>query len=561
MNDNSLNIMFVGEAGQGLATAGPALGKSLVRAGYHLHVSQTYESRVRGGTNTFTLRTGSGIFHAPKDQVDLLLAFSREGLELYLNHMAPDGLIVSDDSLPGQGGRHLLVPNTALGKASHKNTIMLGVAAALLGLEQSFVTGCLSEQLSKLDAQSLKDNLASLEQAYQWALKQPLKIKAPLMAPAFPLNSNLMLNGNEAIALGALAGGLKLCSFYPMSPATGISLAIADHAKTMGVIVEQAEDELAAINMAIGASYAGARAMVASSGGGFALMCEGVSLAGMIEIPLVIVIAMRPGPATGLPTRTEQGDLNLALYAGHGEFPRAIFAPANPAQCFEVSKRAFALAEAYQIPVFVLTDQYLADCYSNVEPFELSPVIPLADLLPNQDSDPNYQRFKYTASGVSPRVLPGLGKTLAISDSDEHDAEGYLTEDLSWRTIIQNKRMSKLQGLTKEFIPPSFSGPENPDILLCCWGSSLGAVEEAAGMLSGQKVGVCHFSQLYPLDGSAFIRRLQAAGKVVMVESNYSGQMARLLYSETGFKVHGQVLRYDGLALTAEYIVEHLQAI
>ena len=557
MKDNTLNILIAGEAGQGLATVGPALSRSLVRAGYYLHVSQTYESRVRGGHNTFAIRTHHQPCPAPGSQVDILVAFNQHTIELHASQLTPKGFIISDDKLAAHSQRHIRVPVASLGKNLHLNTIMLAAVGALLGLREDNLAASLQLEFEKLSQQVLEENLVSLHNAFQWTIEQKLEFEILAKAP-FPANHNLMLDGNQGIALGAMAAGLKFCSFYPMSPGTSISLNIADAAPKLGIVVEQAEDELAAINMAIGASYAGARAMVASSGGGFALMCEGISLAGMVETPLVVAIAMRPGPATGLPTRTEQADLNLALYAGHGEFPRAIFAPANPAQCVELTMHAFDLAEKYQSPIFVLTDQYLTDCFSNVAPFTFKQPVPLAQKIASQDDNPDYQRFALTSSGVSPRVLPGLGKTLAISDSDEHDLNGYLTEDLLLRVKMQDKRMRKLNGLLEDFLPPVFSGAQQPELLLCCWGSSLGAVQEASRLLGEDKVGVCHFPQVYPLDPAAFLPKLQAAKKVVMVESNYSGQMARLLYAESGFKVHGHVLRYDGLALSAQYIMQHL---
>ncbi len=556
MEENNVNVLFAGAAGQGLVTVGAALGKSLVRAGYFLHVNQTYESRVRGGHNTFAVRAGVRACAAPQTSIDILVAFNQQAIDQHASQLCSASLIISDTKLPVHNSRHIRTP-ADLGAGSQQNSIMLGVVGALLGLKKNILEQSLLDQLGDLGEKVVVENLASLGQAYEWALTQAPAFKR-LGAPPFAELSNIMLNGNEAIALGAMAAGLKFYAFYPMSPSTSISLAVADAAPRMGIVVEQTEDEIAAINMALGASYAGARAMVATSGGGFDLMCEGISLAGMIEVPVVVAIAMRPGPATGLPTRTEQADLNLALYAGHGEFPRAILAPGNPAQCVRLAVHAFELAERYQISAFILTDQYLSDCYSNVKPFAFKDVPPLASVLGNHDHQCDYARFALSASGVSPRALPGLGKTLAISDSDEHDAQGYLTEDLEWRVKIQDKRMAKLEGLREEALPPSFSGPEEPDLMLCCWGSALGAVAEAASLLGEQKVGVCHFQQLYPLNPAGFLPRLQKAKKVVMVESNASGQMARLLHAETGFSVHGKVLRYDGLALDARYIVSQL---
>lgn len=551
----STNIMLGGQAGQGIATIGQALAKALVKSGYYLHVSQTYESRIRGGSNTFELRAGSAAFNAPLEKVDILFAMNREIVDLYIPQLTEDAIIITDDSLPKRAERHLRLPVAQL--KARINTVMLASAGALLGLDEQMLGDILLAQLG--DADDKYENRRGISETYAWVSGQGLKIKA-LGRPPLPLNHNLTLNGSEALALGALAGGLKFLSFYPMSPATAISLSIADAAPELGIVMEQAEDEIAAINMAIGASYAGARAMVATSGGGFALMCEGVSLAGMIETPMVIMLAMRPGPATGLPTRSEQADLNLTLYAGHGEFPRIILAPGDLEQSFELARLAFALAEKYQAPVFVLTDQYLSDSYRNVAPFTLNQVPALEDAIARPGDA--YERYAITASGVSPRVLPGLSSQIAISDSDEHTPSGHITEDLPLRARMQQKRMAKLNGMRAQAHAPTISGSANPQIMLCCWGSTLGAVEEAAAILSGQgrQIGICHFQQLYPLNPENFMPALTEAQKVIMVESNFSGQMADLLLRETGFKVHGRLLRYDGLAMTANYIINKLSA-
>ena len=259
-------------------------------------------------------------------------------------------------------------------------------------------------------------------------------------------DKRLIINGNEAIALGALAGGLKFLAFYPMTPSTSVALTVIANAAKMGVVAEQAEDEIAAINMALGASYAGSPAMVCTSGGGFALMTEGVSLAGMTETPLVVVISQRPGPATGLPTRTEQGDLEFVLHAGHGEFPRAVFAPGSVEECFHLTVTAFQQAEKYQGPVFVLTDQFLADSLRAVEPFDLAGVQPVQARAAKVGGGWDYERYAVTESGVSPRAIPGSGKELVVVDSDEHDTHGHIIEDGETRISMMEKTLPQAQG-------------------------------------------------------------------------------------------------------------------
>jgi 2-oxoglutarate ferredoxin oxidoreductase subunit alpha len=378
-----------------------------------------------------------------------------------------------------------------------------------------------------------------------------------------------MLNGNEAIVLGALAAGCNFCPFYPMTPATSVVLGLIEKGQGLGVIVEQAEDEISAVNMAIGASFAGARAIVPTSGGGFALMTEGVSLAGMIEQPVVFVLGMRPGPATGLPTRTEQSDLPMALHAGHGEFPRAIYAPGTAEECFRLTHEAFFIAERFQGPVIVMTDQFLADSYRSVEPFDLDSLPEIPPPLTSTDDPASYRRYAAAEDGVSPRLVPGFGPYLVVADSDEHDEAGHIIEDGAGRVAMVEKRLRKGHGIAARAVPPSFLGDLGPDLLLVCWGSTRGPAEEAAARLRdmgnggpagqpGRKVAVLHFSQVWPLRPDQFMQVLENAGEVVSVEGNATGQFAALLRQETGFGIGRQVLRYDGRPFTPEYILAAL---
>jgi len=299
---------------------------------------------------------------------------------------------------------------------------------------------------------------------------------------------------------------------------------------------------------------------VATAGGGFALMCEGVSLAGMIETPIVFVVGQRPGPATGLPTRTEQGDLNLVLYAGHGEFPRAVFAPGTPEQCFHLTHRAVDQSERHQSPAFVLIDQYLADWSQAVVPFDLKSLPEVARPGREAPGPAVYERFALTDSGVSPRLVPGFGEYLVCVDSDEHTPEGHITEDAGVRTAMVDKRLRKLRGLVADALPPDYSGDPEPEVLLVCWGSTLGAAAEAAGILRGQgkKAACLHFSQVYPLVPETFLTHFERAGELVMVEGNATGQFAELIRAKTGTLIAKRILRYDGRPFTAKYIVDRL---
>lgn len=552
------HVVIGGEAGQGLITIGELLARSCVRSGYHILVTQTYMSRIRGGHNTFAIRVGDVPIAAPQEPIDMLVALDGDTVRFHQAEVSrAQGIVIVDEAVVVATDRCLKVPFGKLAAAPYANAVALGAVAALLGLASSVVCDAVVAHFAGKNKEVAEANRAAILAAYAWVEK------APRLAPVLPAAAaaaaapRLMLNGNEALTLGALAGGVKFCAFYPMTPATSMVLGLIKHADEMGLIIEQAEDEIAAINMALGASFAGSRSLTATSGGGFALMAEGVSLSAMTETPVVVVVAQRPGPATGLPTRTEQADLEFVLHAGHGEFPRAILTPGSVEECFALMGRAFELADASQGPVFLLTDQFLADSYRDVPPFPLDGGATLALPLPDNAPGP-YRRYALTANGVSHCRIPGTGPDLVVADSDEHDEDGHITEDLPLRIRMVDKRLRKQRILLDNLVPPTGDGSDAPDLLLLSWGSSKGAVSEAAAHLraSGQSVATLHFPQVWPLAPSQFLGRLRAARRVVCVEGNATGQFARLVRRETGFAVAGLVTRYDGLPFTPEYIMK-----
>ena len=369
----------------------------------------------------------------------------------------------------------------------------------------------------------------------------------------------MMLGGNQAIALGALTAGLKFLAFYPHDPSTAIALTVISHADELGVVYEQAEDEIAAINMALGASYAGAPAMVCTSGGGYALMTEG-PLPGRHDRDAHShrhCHAPRPGHRPAHPHRAGRSALCPARRAWR--VPRAILAPGDVKQCYEAGYRALHLAEKYQGPVFILTDQFLADSLRALEPFGLEgrePVRPGGQGKEGAD----YRRYEIADDGISPRRLPGMGPELVVADSDEHTEQGHITEDLELRVRMNHKRLAKEKGLRAETAPPVFAGPQEPETMLVSWGSSQGPVAAAARRLreEGQSVGTCHFSQVWPLDPEQFAARLARAGSLVVIEGNATGQFAGLLKKEAGITAQRFIGRCDGLNLTPEYILRQL---
>jgi 2-oxoglutarate/2-oxoacid ferredoxin oxidoreductase subunit alpha len=554
----SLNILIGGEAGQGLVTIGELLAKTLVRSGYFIVVTQSYQSRIRGGHNTYMVRVSPEEIAAPREAIDLLVALDQNTLTLHHNEVPAEGHILIDQGFWCDGESCLKIPYKQMAPDRYSNTVALGVLGSLLGLDRELLLNTLGDFFGKKDPKVAEENRRVLAEAFRWGAEKPSNRRLP---PPATGPGRMMMNGNEAIAFGAVSAGLRFYSFYPMTPATTIGQTLATYGGKLELVVEQAEDEIAAINMALGASFAGAPSMVGTSGGGFALMVEGVSLAAMTETPVVVIVAQRPGPATGLPTRTEQGDLNFVLHAGHGEFPRAVFAPGSVEECFELTRRAFFLAEKCQGPVFLLTDQFLADSSRATPPFQAEglPAVRTSDLK-SPPSGP-YRRFALTQDGVSPRLIPGLTEHRVVAGSDEHTEDGHLTEDLAVRKAMVEKRLKKVSRIIREVVPPDYFGDKTPDLLFVSWGSAKGAVLEAAEEMreTGKTLGVLHFSQVWPLVPAQFLGSLQAAKQVVGIEGNATGQFAGLIRRESGFEIKKQIGRYDGLPITPEFILRTIK--
>jgi 2-oxoglutarate ferredoxin oxidoreductase subunit alpha len=559
MSEAGMNIVIGGAAGQGLATIGRLMSKAVVRAGYHLLVTQKYMSRVRGGHNTFAIRMGPEPVYGPTESIDILVALNQETVDKHRGRLAEGGLVLAGDDLDIGDLNALRIPFKELAsKPLFYNTVALGVLAATVCNDETILEKLLDETFAKKGDKVVEMNVDVVRAAFDWVRGQEFNFTC--LAPPEEDGGMMMVNGNEAIALGALAAGCNFVSFYPMTPGTSVATTLIAKGAPLGLVYEQMEDEIAAVNIALGASYAGARPMVTTSGGGFALMTEGVSLAGVSETPVVITVAQRPGPATGMATRTEQADLDLVLYAGHGEFPRAILAPADVEQCFYLSYLAFDLAESFQTPVFVLTDQHLADSYQGVAPFDLDDLPDVAR--PMREAEEGYKRYALSEDGVSPRLVPGFGRALVRADSHEHDETGWITEDGMNRVVQNSKRLDKAFGLEDEVVEPDYYGEDAPDVLLVCWGSSLGACLDAMEKAeNGKTMAVLHFSQVYPLCESLFMDDLEKAGTVVAVEGNATGQFAKLITRETGFSINNHILRFDGRPLTPEYVLAGLNGI
>jgi 2-oxoglutarate ferredoxin oxidoreductase subunit alpha len=548
----SINVVIAGAAGEGVQTVGDILAHAVSAQGYSVFTWQEYESRIRGGRNSYSIRIEEEPMNAPLFPADVLLALNEEAAEKYESLLKEDGILIADKQIKG---RMIAVPFTEIAKKEFKNhiysnTIAIGLLAGTIGLDLGALKKTMVQKFAEKDGESEQINERAAEMGYDLATG---KHGYMCMGKLQPRDERYYLvSGNETIPLAAAYAGCRFIAAYPMTPSTGIITFLAKEEDTLGIFTEQAEDEIAAVNMAIGASYAGTRAMTATSGGGFALMTEGVSLAGMTETPLVIVLAQRPGPATGLPTRTAQGELLFAVNAGHGEFPRMVLAPSDPHDAFRKVVKAFDMADRYQMPVIVLTDHFLMDSHFSLPGFEFDDTM-FRSYLADPEEIEDYRRYLLTENGISPRLYPGQSEHLVCADSDEHDETGHITEDIG-RTAMEmvEKRLEKFDDLKKEISLPEEIGLKDADVVFVGWGSSKGAIFEGINILQekGHKAGMIHFTELWPLPEYTFPK-----GKIFMtVENNSTGQLARLLRSEYNVKFSGSITRYDGLPLTGEYI-------
>ncbi|MDD5190106.1 MAG: 2-oxoacid:acceptor oxidoreductase subunit alpha [Dehalococcoidales bacterium] len=555
----TLNFMVSGEAGQGVQSIGFLLAKALARYGYYVFSDQDYESRVRGGSNFFRVRASLTPVNAIKDKINILLAFSRQGIEQHHRGVAQTGFIIYDTETLGNLNVNdtVSIPAARLSKEAtgdmqSANTVLLAAALCLLGYSPEDLLSLLQ---SYFRGEAAVNNVKAAQAGFQY-VREHISIKMTTQLRKIGNKSRMLVHGNEALSLGAIAAGCKFMAAYPMTPITSIIEYLSGKAVELGMVVVPAEDEIAAINMVTGASYAGVRAMTATSGGGFCLMVEGLGLAAMTETPIVVVEGQRPGPAIGLPTRQEQGDLDFMLHAAHGEFPRVILTPSTAEECFWAAVKAFNLAEKYQLTVIIMTDHHLATSYSAVERFDLTRVEIDRGVLYSKNSG-EYKRHQFTADGISPRAFPGKPGTLVVTDSDEHDEAGHLTEDPEIRSKMVNKRLGKMVALREEIRLPKLWGAEQPEIIVAGWGSTFGAIREAVTTLTetGVKIAHLHFSEIWPFPKDEVGDILQDCPKVMVAENNATGQLAKLIQRETCIHVNDHVLRYDGRPFTPAEII------
>ncbi len=559
-------MVFEGAAGQGVQTITSLLLPLLRDGGYHIFSCTEFMSRIRGGSNSTEIRVTGKPRRAYVSRIDLLLALTPYAYDRLHARLHERTLIFAEKAQFGEHWDSRCI-ETPLGRfaaeaggAVYANVSAVGVVLAVLGIPLERCLEYLREQFAGKGEEVVERNIRAARLGYEFGVQLPADRRPKLPEPAAEIRGDsLMMDGTSAIGIGAIAAGCNFICSYPMSPGTGVLTFLAARAKTFGIVVDQAEDEIAAINAGISASYAGASAMVTTSGGGFDLMQEGMSLAGMIETPIVVHIGQRPGPATGLPTRTEQGDLDLALHAGHGEFARAIFVPGTLEEAVETMQRAFDTALSYQIPVVVLTDQYLLDAVSTIGAGEIERHPATLAIV---ETGPEYKRYAFTDDGLSPRGVPGYGTGIVRVDSDEHDEEGLITENFEMRRRMVDKRLQRLNALRREALRPTVIGnAEEAEIIAVCWGSNRGVLEEALERLDDSRFAGLHFAQVWPLAPDTAGLLGNGRGKIVVIENNALGQFANLLHRETGIAASRRILKATGEPFSVEEIVEQLREV
>ncbi|MHA2153989.1 MAG: 2-oxoacid:acceptor oxidoreductase subunit alpha [Candidatus Hodarchaeales archaeon] len=562
-----ISIVLCGEAGQGIATVEQLVTGMLKLSGYHVYSTSEFMSRIRGGTNSTLIRISDEKSRSAFiDRIDILFPLSSKALKHLEHRISPETIIIGEEGniveeyCPNKSNiikvEFTKIANE-IGGRIYTNIVSVGIFLALFGVEETISKSYLTKRFASKGDTILQNNVNACQRGSEIGNKilEDGKIKIDLKKDDSVTNY-LTLNGSQAIAMGSIAAGLNFISSYPMSPSTGVLVFLSQKAEDFGIVIDQAEDEIAAVNKGIGAWYAGARAMITTSGGGFALMTEGLSLSGILETPMIFHIAQRPGPGTGLPTRTGQEDLQFVLNSGHGEFARAVFAPGNAEEGFYLTQHAFNLADKYQIPVFILTDQFYLDSHYIIPDLALSNIKNEKQIV---KTDANYKRYLLTESGISPRGIPGYGSGLVNVDSDEHDEEGHITEDVHYLRpkMVEKRLFKKLKLLKKETIKPELIGPTDYSILLVGWGSTYSAIKEALELSDRKDVAFLHFKQVFPLSDDT-AEYLKKAKKLIVVENNATAQFGKVLSLELGIRPNDQFLKYNGMPFSVEEIKEFI---
>ena len=575
-----LSVAIGGAAGQGIATPGDILARIFVRRGLHLNAYNAYQSIVRGGHIFLTLRTSDEPVLSFGDKLDIMIPLNQDTMNRHLKLMNGGSAVLynGDKIKPGEAAAGVqLCPFSVKQLAPNikgdlvQNTIALAAVLQLIGVDFKILEDILTLQFKRKGQAVVDENVGVARAGYDYAAAhfKPFPVALPDTGKKLAF-----FEGNQALAMGGAAAGVRFYCAYPMSPSSGVLHWMARHARQLGIMVRQVEDEIGVINMAIGAAHAGCRAMCATSGGGFALMTEGLGAAAMMEIPLVCINVQRAGPATGVPTKTEQGDLWQVMGAGQGDYPRIIVAPTTIPDCFKTVPQLFNLVDRFQCPGIILSDLLLSEGRSSVDPAELDFSVPIdrgAMIGLNGSLPPlngGYKRYEFTESGVSPRAIPGTPGFAHVVATDDHDEDGVLISDEYTnphkRQAMHEKRMRKMESILPLIEPPRMWGAEDAQVTLLGWGSTEGVIREAIQKLAREEnitANLLQIKWLVPLHAAAITSTLAQSKKVIIVENNFSGQFARYLRSETGIVADGHLRKYDGEPFMPHHIVDGVKEI
>ncbi|MDA1129412.1 MAG: 2-oxoacid:acceptor oxidoreductase subunit alpha [Chloroflexi bacterium] len=562
-----------GEAGQGIATPGDILARIIVRRGLNLCTYNAYQSIVRGGHIFLTMRISDAEIQNHGDKLDLLLCLNQNTMDRHQRLMGPGTRIVynSDTINPGPEDKGAELCGLPVGELTQsrnrliQNTVGMGAIAFLMGIDFSVLEESLTLRFQRRGQAMVDENVSVARAGHDYAKEhfKPFEQQPP--DGGKPL---AVWSGNEALAMGGAAAGVKFYAAYPMSPATGVLHWMAANARNLGIMVRQVEDEIGVANMAVGAGQAGTRSLCATSGGGFALMTEAIGAAAMMEIPVVFIIVQRAGPSTGVPTKTEQGDLWQALGASQGDFERIIVTPTDSLDAFNTMPEVFNLTDKYQCPAIVISDLYISEGRFSVDPdkIDMHPYIDRGELITEPSATDGYLRYKNTDSGISPRPVVGLEGYVHLVATDEHDEDSTLLSDEFTnphkRRMMVEKRARKFEFILEDITPPAMEGPVDADVTLVGWGSTHGMITEAAAALNAEGISTNNLQVkwMVPFHGDQILQMLSKAKRTIIVENNYSGQFARYLRSETGFAAHGHIRKYDGEPFMPHHIVDGVKA-
>ena len=577
---NKFSLLVGGEAGAGITRSGFLFAKTCLRGGLYVFGANDYQSLIRGGHNFYIVRADAEEVYSQADTVDLLIALNKETILLHKDELVlgagviydGDQITVTKEELGRDDIKLYHVPMRKIvkeleGPQIMENTVALGVANALLDYDQELLNQVLRDTFNPKTAEQ---NIEAAKQGYGYAQENygntfGYKLKKTGSAG----KHRIFLTGNEAVGLGALNAGCKFYAAYPMTPATSVLHFLAPIDREYKMIVIQTESEIAAVNMVAGASFAGVRSMTATSGGGFCLMSEGLGMIGMTETSPVILLVQRPGPSTGLPTYTAQGDLRFAIHASQGEFPRVVIAPGDVEECFYATLEAFNLAEKFQMPALIISDKYLAESNGTSEPFDQNRIgIDRGHLITEDEytGDEEYKRHKFTENGVSPRAIPGTKGAIVRTNADEHNELGYTTEDPVLSTKMADKRFKKLEVLTKElkkYETVKLHGSKEADVTIIGWGSTKGPIREAMKILSneGIKVNYMQILYLHPFPADKVQKILESAKKTIIVENNQTSQLSSLIREQLLTDVDYKILKYDGRPFNPEALARNIKEV